>query len=106
VPAEVTGEKDERAEQAEAQRQAEAKAEEGDVNYKQDSQFAEHMKKKSEALSEFSQSKSIQQQREYLPIFSVKAQLMQIINDNQIVRTDTLQKTEADRGRDSQAVRQ
>ena len=59
--------------------------ENGEVNYKEDSQFAKHMSKKSDAMSEFSQNKTIKQQREYLPIYTVKAQLMQIISDNQIV---------------------
>ena len=40
---------------------------------------------KSEAISDFAKYKSIKQQREYLPIFSVREELMNIINDNRII---------------------
>ena len=57
----------------------------GTVNYKADAQFASHLKKKSDAVSVFARSKSYREQREYLPIFTVRQQLLQIIRDHQIV---------------------
>ena len=39
--------------------------------------FADHMKKKSEASSEFAKKKSILEQRQYLPIFAVQQELTQ-----------------------------
>lgn len=41
--------------------------------------FAEHMKEKSEATSEFAKKKSLLEQRQYLPIFAVRQQLLNII---------------------------
>lgn len=57
----------------------------GQDDYKSDSQFADHMKKKNEAVSQFAQSKSMKQQREYLPVFAVREALMRVIRDNSIV---------------------
>lgn len=51
---------------------------------KEDSKFSTHMKT-SEAVSAFAKSKTIKQQREYLPVFAVREELCQIIRDNQIV---------------------
>ena len=39
---------------------------------------------KQEASSEFSKTKTIKQQREYLPIFAVRDELMQVIRENQV----------------------
>lgn len=41
--------------------------------------FADHMKEKSEASSEFAKKKSILEQRQYLPIFAVQQELLTII---------------------------
>lgn len=41
--------------------------------------FAEHMKEKSEASSEFAKKKSILEQRQYLPIFAVQQELLSIL---------------------------
>ncbi|PGH10203.1 hypothetical protein AJ80_07562 [Polytolypa hystricis UAMH7299] len=46
--------------------------------------FAEHMKK-NEGASEFSKSKTLREQREYLPAFAVREELLQVIRDNQVV---------------------
>lgn len=51
-------------------------------NYKAGSQFATHMKQ-SEGASEFSRTRTIKQQREYLPAFAVREELMRTIRDNQ-----------------------
>ena len=50
-----------------------------------DSQFAQHMQKKSEAVSTFARSKSMREQREFLPVFSVREELLQVVRDNQVV---------------------
>ena len=46
--------------------------------------FAEHMKK-NDGASSFSQSKSLREQREYLPAFAVREDLMRVIRDNQVI---------------------
>lgn len=57
--------------------------EDGLVNYKAGSQFAQHMQKKTVGVSEFALKNSIAQQRTLLPIYTVKPQLLQVIRDNQ-----------------------
>ncbi|KAJ4785883.1 hypothetical protein LUZ62_037129 [Rhynchospora pubera] len=59
--------------------------EEGEVDFKEDAKFAQHMKEKAEAVSEFAKSKSLAQQRQYLPIFSVRDELLQVVRENQVV---------------------
>lgn len=59
-------------------------AEDGD-DYKKSQQFADLMKEKSEASSEFAQKKSIREQRQYLPIFAARSELLNIIRDNPVV---------------------
>ncbi|KAJ8249225.1 hypothetical protein GJAV_G00232530 [Gymnothorax javanicus] len=59
--------------------------EDGAVDYKTEQKFAEHMKEKSEASSEFAKKKTLLEQRQYLPIFAVRQQLLNIIRDNSIV---------------------
>lgn len=51
--------------------------EEGEVDFKEDAKFATHLKK-GEAVSEFALSKTLAQQRQYLPIFSVRDELLQV----------------------------
>ncbi|CAM9647724.1 unnamed protein product, partial [Discosporangium mesarthrocarpum] len=58
--------------------------EEEEVDYKKDAGFAQHMKK-SEAVSQFARSKTIVEQREFLPIFQVRDDLLRVIQDNQVV---------------------
>ncbi|XP_057707126.1 pre-mRNA-splicing factor ATP-dependent RNA helicase PRP16-like [Corythoichthys intestinalis] len=57
----------------------------GKVDYKAEQKFADQMKEKSEASSEFAKKKSILEQRQYLPIFAVRQQLLNVIRDNNIV---------------------
>eukprot|EP00054_Salpingoeca_dolichothecata_P014406 m.81349 g.81349 ORF g.81349 m.81349 type:complete len:876 (+) comp20973_c1_seq2:1441-4068(+) len=56
-----------------------------DTNYKADSQFASHIQGKSNASSHFAQTKTIRQQRQYLPIFAVRQELLNVIRDNNVV---------------------
>ena len=60
----------------------------GDVNYRKDSQFGSTMKalKLSEqATSEFARTRTIAQQRAFLPVARVRAELLRVIAENQIV---------------------
>ena len=51
----------------------------------QDEKKQDGTQHKNMAQSDFSKGKSLKQQREYLPIFSVREELMKIINDNKII---------------------
>ncbi|XP_027088374.1 pre-mRNA-splicing factor ATP-dependent RNA helicase DEAH7 isoform X1 [Coffea arabica] len=57
--------------------------EEGEVDFKEDARFAQHLKK-GEAVSDFAKSKTMAQQRQYLPIFSIRDELLQVIRENQV----------------------
>ncbi|KAK6930841.1 DEAD-box helicase, OB fold [Dillenia turbinata] len=58
--------------------------EDGEVDYKEDAKFAQHMKK-NEAVSDFAKSNTLAQQRQYLPIYSIRDDLLQVIRENQVV---------------------
>ena len=47
------------------------------------SKFAEHMKKGT-GQSDFSRSKTLREQREYLPAFAVREELLRVVRDNQV----------------------
>ncbi|KAK4998201.1 DEAH-box RNA helicase prp16, partial [Elasticomyces elasticus] len=49
-----------------------------------DSRFAVHMKK-NEGASAFSRTKTLREQREYLPAFAVREELLRVIRDNQVI---------------------
>ncbi|KAI8060436.1 hypothetical protein BC940DRAFT_246446 [Gongronella butleri] len=61
----------------EAEEEAEAPADE-----KNESKFAEHMKS-SQAVSDFARTRSMREQREYLPVFAVREELLKVVRDNQ-----------------------
>ena len=48
------------------------------------SKFAEHMKK-NDGGSDFSRTKTLKEQREYLPAFAVREELIRVIRDNQVI---------------------
>ena len=48
------------------------------------SRFAEHLKQ-SGGQSNFSRSKTLREQREYLPAFAVREELLRVIRDNQVI---------------------
>ncbi|GAA5976865.1 hypothetical protein JCM10908_005655 [Rhodotorula pacifica] len=51
-----------------------------------DSQFAEHMKKASKkGTSHFARTKSLKEQRQYLPAFASREALLKIVRENQVV---------------------
>ncbi|KAF3938543.1 hypothetical protein ABW19_dt0208119 [Dactylella cylindrospora] len=54
----------------------------GDV--RAENKFADHLKK-SEGASEFSRSRTLREQREYLPAFAVREELLRVIRDNQVI---------------------
>jgi pre-mRNA-splicing factor ATP-dependent RNA helicase DHX38/PRP16 len=56
----------------------------GEEEHKGGSKFAEHLKK-SDGQSAFSRSKTLREQREYLPAFAVREELLRVIRDNQVV---------------------
>lgn len=47
--------------------------------------FSDLLKEKSQGVSEFSKNLSLKQQREYLPAFAVRDDLLQVIHENQVV---------------------
>ncbi|CDH56598.1 pre-mrna splicing factor [Lichtheimia corymbifera JMRC:FSU:9682] len=49
-----------------------------------DSKFASHLKA-SEASSDFARTKSMREQREFLPVFAVREDLLRVVRDNQVV---------------------
>ena len=49
------------------------------------SRFAQHMKKNETGSSNFSRSKTLKEQREYLPAFAVREELMRVVRDNQVI---------------------
>jgi pre-mRNA-splicing factor ATP-dependent RNA helicase DHX38/PRP16 len=58
--------------------------EDGEVDFKEDAKFQQHLKK-GEAVSEFGKSNTLAQQRQYLPIFSVRDELLQVVRENQVI---------------------
>ncbi|KAF2682492.1 P-loop containing nucleoside triphosphate hydrolase protein [Lentithecium fluviatile CBS 122367] len=56
----------------------------GEEEKKGGSKFAEHMKS-SEGQSAFSKSKTLREQRQYLPAFAVREDLLRVIRDNQVI---------------------
>ncbi|XP_057291109.1 pre-mRNA-splicing factor ATP-dependent RNA helicase PRP16-like [Hydractinia symbiolongicarpus] len=54
-------------------------------DYKKSHQFADVMSGKSEASSDFARRKTLKEQREYLPIFAARSELLTIIRDNPVV---------------------
>ena len=55
------------------------------IDYRDGSSFAKHMKGKTEARSQFALSKTLKEQREYLPVYMVRDELLGVIRENQIV---------------------
>ncbi|KAG8963054.1 DEAH-box RNA helicase prp16 [Tulasnella sp. 419] len=74
----IMGVKDEEAESIDA------KPEDDPANYKGDSKFASHLKTQ-QATSAFAKSKTLKEQREYLPAFACREELLKTIRENQVV---------------------
>ncbi|KAI9681013.1 MAG: DEAH-box RNA helicase prp16 [Trizodia sp. TS-e1964] len=56
----------------------------GEEDHKGGSKFADHLKK-NEGQSTFSKTKTLKEQREFLPAFAVREELLRVIRDNQVV---------------------
>ncbi|GLB36636.1 putative helicase associated domain (HA2) Add an annotation [Lyophyllum shimeji] len=80
----IMGVKDEEAEaEAEAEKkERESKGEKED--YKGDSKFATHLKT-SAGVSNFARTRTLKEQREYLPAFACREELMKVIRENQVI---------------------
>ena len=52
-----------------------AAVEDGGGNYKSSQQFADHLKGSSQAVSAFAKSKTLKEQREFLPIYAIRQQV-------------------------------
>ena len=64
----------------------EEQEEEENYNAKAGSQFKEHMQEDQKTgATAFSRSKTIKQQREFLPIYASRAELLKIIRENSVV---------------------
>lgn len=57
----------------------------GEVDYRKTSGFSSHIKGPQEAVSEFAKQKTIRQQREFLPVYSVRDELLNVIRENTVV---------------------
>ncbi|RDX47706.1 P-loop containing nucleoside triphosphate hydrolase protein [Lentinus brumalis] len=78
----IMGVKDE---EAEADAIAEANAKGGkEEDYKGESKFASHLKS-SAGASAFSRTRTLKEQREYLPAFACREELMKVIRENQVI---------------------
>lgn len=65
-----------------AEAEAKAKESNGKDDYKGDSKFATHLKS-SAGVSAFAKNRTLKEQREYLPAFACREELMKILRDNQ-----------------------
>ena len=83
----IMGVKDEEAEETRKKEEEAAKRKAAGIDEeeeaKQANKFSRHMKT-SQAASAFSRSKTLREQREYLPAFAVREDILRVIRDNQI----------------------
>lgn len=78
----IMGVKDE---EAEAEAEVEQKKSDGQKeDYKGDSKFATHLKASS-GVSNFAKSRTLKEQREYLPAFACREELLKVIRENQVI---------------------
>ncbi|KAH9855789.1 P-loop containing nucleoside triphosphate hydrolase protein [Lenzites betulinus] len=78
----IMGVKDE---EAAADAEAEAQAKNGkEEDYKGDSKFASHLKT-GQGVSNFARTRTLKEQREYLPAFACREELMKVIRENQVI---------------------
>ncbi|PVF97099.1 putative PRP16-RNA-dependent ATPase [Serendipita vermifera] len=73
-----------RDEEADAEAAAEAAGKQGEEDFKGDSKFASHLKTAT-ATSAFARSRTLKEQREYLPAFACREELLRVIRDFQVV---------------------
>jgi len=63
----------------------EAKDAEDNTNFRDNAKFADHMKDQEGGKTEFSKQKTMKEQREFLPVYAVRQQLLQLIRDNSVI---------------------
>ena len=63
----------------------ESKDTEDTMDHKADSKFADHIKVDQEQKSEFSKEKSLKEQREFLPAYACRQEMLRIFRDNAVV---------------------
>ncbi|KAF7306353.1 hypothetical protein MIND_00426500 [Mycena indigotica] len=82
----IMGVKDEEAEAVaeEERKEQEAKANGESVSYRGESKFASHLKASS-GISSFAKTRTLKEQREYLPAFASREELLKCIRENQVV---------------------
>lgn len=62
--------------------EAETKVKEEEADYKGESKFASHLKS-STGVSAFAKSRTLKEQREYLPAFACREEILKVIRENQ-----------------------
>ncbi|KAJ3504665.1 hypothetical protein NMY22_g17845 [Coprinellus aureogranulatus] len=81
----IMGVKDQEAEEAAEEERKEKEAKEkGEDSYRGDSKFASHLKAGTGASS-FSRTRTLKEQREYLPAFACREELLKVIRENQVI---------------------
>ena len=55
------------------------------MDHRADQKFADHMKVDQEVKSEFARKKTLKQQREFLPVFAVRQQLLSIVREHSVI---------------------
>jgi len=58
---------------------------ESDVDYKKSQQFADHLQGKTEAVSDFAKQHTMKEQREFLPVYAVREELLKIVRENPVI---------------------
>ena len=58
---------------------------EGSGDYKKDSMYGAHMSKPLVAASDFAKTKTLAEQRAFLPIYGVRQALLNVIRDNSVI---------------------
>ena len=59
--------------------------EDGELDFRKGAKFGDHMKDKTVARSEFAKEKTMKEQREFLPVYGCREDLMHVIRENNIV---------------------
>lgn len=60
-------------------------ADDDNVDYKKSQQFADLMSDKTEAVSEFAKRNTMKEQRQFLPVYAVREELLKIIRENSVI---------------------
>lgn len=56
-----------------------------EADYKTDMKFSDHMQGSEDAVSDFATNKTLKQQRQFLPIYRVRDELLRIVSENNVV---------------------